>query len=237
MRTDQYTDVVRRRLHSTRARVMEDQPVGPGRALVGVRSENVVLTPMTIYIVVIQADVATGAMVRDFCRHADAYAKRMAGGGVGWVSAASTIAAVIANRSDPEAQAFAGQQTQVGWGTTLRPVLVDLGTGNVVCWLGQQFVGALAMDSVNTNVRSHFPLPAEARAEIGAAPGGPPPAPHGHPAPPPPPPPQQQGGYPSPGHGHPPAGPQHPYGPPQPQRAPYGGPPPQGPPPGPYRPY
>ncbi|MFC4563700.1 hypothetical protein ACFO4E_17690 [Nocardiopsis mangrovi] len=230
MRTDQYTDVVRRRLHSTRARVLEDQQVGPGTALVGVRSENVALTPMNIYIVVIQADFAHGAMVRDFCRHADAYAKRMAGGGVGWVSAASTIAAVVAGGSDPEAQAFAGQQTQVGWGTTLRPVLVDLGTGNVVCWLGNQFVGALAMSTVNTNVRSHFPLPADARAEI----GGPPPAPHGRPAPPPPPPPApQQGGY-------PPAGPQHPYGPPGQQRAPYGGPggPPQGPPPpGPYRPY
>uniref|UniRef100_UPI00082F98BC hypothetical protein n=1 Tax=Nocardiopsis trehalosi TaxID=109329 RepID=UPI00082F98BC len=203
MRTDQYTDVVRRRLYATRSRVLEDQRVGPGSAMVGVRSETVALTPMDIYVVVTQVDTATGPMVRDFCAHADAYAKRMAGGTVGWVTAASTIAAVVANRSDHEAQVFAGQQTQVGFGTTLRPVLVDLSTGNVVCWLGDRIVGALVMSSVNTNVRRHFPLPAEASAELAGPPaagpqhpgahpgphpgpqGPPPPAPHGAAGPPP----------------------------------------------------
>ncbi|WP_415840327.1 hypothetical protein, partial [Nocardiopsis gilva] len=167
MRTDQYIDVVRRRLYSTHSRVMENQRVGPGTALVGLRSENVALTPMSISIAVISAEFATGPMLRDFCRSASSAAYAMAGGGVGLVKGACTIAAVVADRSDPEAQQFAGQKTQVGFGTTLRPVLVDLGSGNVVCWLGSQFVGALAMDMVNTNVRRHFPLPAQARAEIG----------------------------------------------------------------------
>lgn len=174
MHTEQYLDVVRRRLYATRARVLEQQPLGPGRAMVGIRSETVGLSPMSVYIIVVPADVATGAMMRDFCQHAAAYTTAAAGAGVGFVTAACTIAAVVANTSDQDAQMFAGQQTQVGFGTTMRPVLVDLSSGNVVCWLGTQFMGALAMDSVNTNVRRHFPLPAQARAEL---PPGPPPGP------------------------------------------------------------
>ncbi|TDQ52929.1 hypothetical protein [Actinorugispora endophytica] len=181
---DQYTEAVRRRLHGTRARVMEDQQVGPGRVLVGIRSENVMLTPVSTYVVVARTEFATGAMLRDFCRHADAYARRLAGGGVGWVSGACTIAAVVAGGADHDAQQFAGQQAQVGWGTTLRPVVVDLGSGNVVTNLSTGFVGALAVNSVNENVRRYFPLPAEAYAELGhargGAPGRGPSAPHPH---------------------------------------------------------
>ncbi|GAA3737425.1 tRNA(Arg) A34 adenosine deaminase TadA [Spinactinospora alkalitolerans] len=213
--TDGYTGVVRQRLYETRARVMEHQQVGPGQALVGLRSDNVALTPMTLCVAVTQIEHATLPMIRDFCRHADAYAKRLAGGGVGWVSGACTIAAVVCARSDHDAQVFAGQQTQVGWGTTLRPVLVDLSTGNVNTWLGTQFVGALAMGFVRDNVRRYFPLPAEAGARLNAGPPPGPQAPPGHPGPPPQGPPHGAPPY----GGHPqvprPPGPPHPPYPPQ----------------------
>ncbi|GAB3211075.1 hypothetical protein ACQEU5_07555 [Marinactinospora thermotolerans] len=184
MRPDQYTEVVRRRLYAARARVTEEQRLGPGTALVGLLSDTVALSPVTLCLAVTRAEVATAPMLRDFCGHAAAHTRAVVGGGVGLLEGACTIAAVVAVHSDPPAQAAASAKTAVGFGTMLRPVLVDLSTGTVHTWTGTRLLGLAAMGYIRDSVRRLLPPPGEALAELGGPtrPVGPPhpPGPSGH---------------------------------------------------------
>ncbi|PRY00982.1 hypothetical protein [Allonocardiopsis opalescens] len=223
--TRQYVDAVAQRMQGRGARIYEQQ-VGPMHALVGVKSDfaALALSPMQVYVVVCELGHASGHAVTNFGLQAQNHAKAAVGGGRGFTTGVVTVAGIIAESSDPDAQTRAAAPTQMSFGSTLRPVLVDVGTGQVHTWTGTQFVGAAVMGFIRDQVHAFFPSP----AEVAQRAGGPAPGPHPHPQQPMPP---QQQPYPqhAPTQQQPPpypgAVPQYPGQPPQhPQPGPYGPP-------------
>ncbi|WP_163511304.1 hypothetical protein [Fodinicola acaciae] len=182
-------------------------------------------------------------IVGDFSQHAAQHAHQATNGVRGLGTAVITLVGLVSPVVRPDAVAAATAKPKNVWGGEIRPVVVDLSSGQVHMFTGTKFYGMALQGMIKGRAQASFPPPPQAEQDLRqfGAPGGPP---AGQPAGPQPgpaagPPPGPYAGPPPGPHAGPPAGmpPQPPYPPAGPQSGPPAGPP-AGPPPGaPPQPY
>jgi hypothetical protein len=162
-----YLSVVAQRIRSANGTVGQAQ-VGPAQAFIGdvYQSSVAAMGNLRVCVVAITPAEVNGLVVRDFSAHADQFAARTTRGTLGLGTALLTVVGFVAHRVTPDAVAAATAKPGMQFAATTRPVVVDLGTGQVHTFTGTPLWGFAMQKTIKRKVRETFPTPAEALAQL-----------------------------------------------------------------------
>jgi hypothetical protein len=211
---EQYLGAMAERVQRAGGR-LNSVPIGPATAVVGLFTEQVLLTTMNYCVIAAAVPEVSAAALYDFTGRATQHARANLTGTMGWTAGSVVIAGLVGQRVYPDAAQAASAKSGNQFGGETRMVAVDLSAGQLYAFVGGKIWGAAMQGSVNAKLTYCFPQPAEVYQQVQwqqaqQQPQYPMPAP----APQVPPPPHVG-----------PAGPQPPVYPPPghpPQRGPYG---------------
>lgn len=130
--------------------------------LVGYRSEfrvSWMFTRLHLLTVVAVAEVVTEAAIRDFAEHVDRYAKDTKGQMRGLQSGVASFAVLVATQVEGGAKAFAEAKPKLGFAAMIRPTVVDLSSGSVHTFRGNQAVGRIYQGYLRKKSELYLPSP------------------------------------------------------------------------------
>jgi hypothetical protein len=162
-----YLSVVAQRIRAAHGTVGQ-APVGPVQAFVGdaYSSSVAAMGKLRLCVVAVTLPEVNGFAVRDFSAHASQFAAQTTRGTLGFGTALLTVVGLVSHRVTPDAVAVATAKPGIEFASTTRPVVVDLGSGQLHMYTGTQLWGLAMQNMIKRKIRETFPTPAEALAEL-----------------------------------------------------------------------
>lgn len=136
------------------------EQIGQAMALIGHRAEfrvSWMLTRLHLLTVVAAVDTVTEADIRDFVTEVDSYAKATKGRLRGMQSGVVSFAALVSSQVDSGAKEFAEQKPKAAFAAQVRPVVIDLATGQAHTFQGTQQWGRIYQSYLRQKVALYLP--------------------------------------------------------------------------------
>ncbi|MEV5715399.1 hypothetical protein AB0L41_15980 [Amycolatopsis mediterranei] len=162
---EQYLGAMAERIQRAGGRLNSVQ-IGPATAVVGLFTEQVLLTTMNYCVIAAAVPEVSAAALYDFTGRATQHARANLTGTMGWTAGSVVIAGLVGGRVYPDAAQAASAKSGNQFGGETRMVAVDLSAGQLYAFVGGKLWGAAMQGSVNAKLTYCFPQPAEVYQQI-----------------------------------------------------------------------
>ncbi|MFB9684817.1 hypothetical protein [Amycolatopsis plumensis] len=162
---EQYLGAMAERVQRAGGRLHTVQ-IGPATAVVGLFTEQVLLTTMNYCVIAAAVPEVSAAALYDFTGRATQHARANLTGTMGWTAGSVVIAGLVGSRVYPDAAQAASAKSGNQFGGETRMVAVDLSAGQLYAFVGGKLWGAAMQGSVNAKLTYCFPQPAEVYQQV-----------------------------------------------------------------------
>ena len=162
---EQYLGAMAERIQRAGGRLNSVQ-IGPATAVVGLFTEQVLLTTMNYCVIAAAVPEVSAAALYDFTGRATQHARANLSGTMGWTAGSVVIAGLVGGRVYPDAAQAASAKSGNQFGGETRMVAVDLSAGQLYAFVGGKLWGAAMQGSVNAKLTYCFPQPAEVYQQV-----------------------------------------------------------------------
>jgi hypothetical protein len=162
---EQYLGAMAERIQRAGGRLNSVQ-IGPATAVVGLFTEQVLLTTMNYCVIAAAVPEVSAAALYDFTGRATQHARANLTGTMGWTAGSVVIAGLVGGRVYPDAAQAASAKSGNQFGGETRMVAVDLSAGQLYAFVGGKLWGAAMQGSVNAKLTYCFPQPAEVYQQV-----------------------------------------------------------------------
>ncbi|MEU4518514.1 hypothetical protein AB0F52_07305 [Amycolatopsis sp. NPDC024027] len=162
---EQYLGAMADRIQRAGGRLNSVQ-IGPATAVVGLFTEQVLLTTMNYCVIAAAVPEVSAAALYDFTGRATQHARANLTGTMGWTAGSVVIAGLVGGRVYPDAAQAASAKSGNQFGGETRMVAVDLSAGQLYAFVGGKLWGAAMQGSVNAKLTYCFPQPAEVYQQL-----------------------------------------------------------------------
>ncbi|GHG04499.1 MULTISPECIES: hypothetical protein [Amycolatopsis] len=162
---EQYLGAMAERIQRAGGRLHTVQ-IGPATAVVGLFTEQVLLTTMNYCVIAAAVPEVSAAALYDFTGRATQHARANLTGTMGWTAGSVVIAGLVGGRVYPDAAQAASAKSGNQFGGETRMVAVDLSAGQLYAFVGGKLWGAAMQGSVNAKLTYCFPQPAEVYQQV-----------------------------------------------------------------------
>ncbi|WP_103338177.1 hypothetical protein [Amycolatopsis sp. CA-126428] len=162
---EQYLGAMADRIQRAGGRLNSVQ-IGPATAVVGLFTEQVLLTTMNYCVIAAAVPEVSAAALYDFTGRATQHARANLTGTMGWTAGSVVIAGLVGGRVYPDAAQAASAKSGNQFGGETRMVAVDLSAGQLYAFVGGKLWGAAMQGSVNAKLTYCFPQPAEVYQQV-----------------------------------------------------------------------
>jgi hypothetical protein len=162
---EQYLGAMAERIQRAGGRLNSVQ-IGPATAVVGLFTEQVLLTTMNYCVIAAAVPEVSAAALYDFTGRATQHARANLTGTMGWTAGSVVLAGLVGGRVYPDAAQAASAKSGNQFGGETRMVAVDLSAGQLYAFVGGKLWGAAMQGSVNAKLTYCFPQPAEVYQQV-----------------------------------------------------------------------